>query len=224
MAGEDRSAATAAVKAVVFDYGGVLRRDDRDEFDAVDDAAGLPRGSLWAAYHDIPEYRLSREGKLDRDAFRAAVVAEVARATGLGLARAKTALDVLDLRLAALSPIERDMRGLLILLRAGGRVKLGLLSNGGRGSGSFVRDTGVTALFHDTIFSADVGLAKPDPAVFRLACERLGVPPGDCLLVDDQARHVEGAREAGLRTHLYKRGGLAELLERLEREGALPVA
>ncbi len=220
----DLSSQETAVKAIVFDYGGVLRRDDRAEFEAVDEAAGLPRGSLWTALHDIPEYRLSREGKIDLEAFRTAVRAQLARATGLGEARAKTTLDVLDLRLAALPPIERDMHGLLILLRAGGRVKLGLLTNGGPGSSNLLRDTGVAALFDDAIFSADVGFAKPDPAVFKLAAVRLGVEPASCLVVDDQAHHLEGARTAGLRTHLFRRGGLADLLERLEKEGALPRA
>ena len=43
------------VQAVIFDYGGVIRRDSREAYDAVDAAQGLARGTLWEVFHDIPE-------------------------------------------------------------------------------------------------------------------------------------------------------------------------
>ena len=41
-------------------------------------------------------------------------------------------------------------------------------------------------------------MEKPNPRIYRLACERLGVEPAECLFVDDQPAFVEGARAAGL--------------------------
>jgi len=59
---------------VLFDYGGVLRRDERaSAYDVIDTKFSLAHGVLWWAFHDIPEYRLSREGAIDRAAYRAAV-------------------------------------------------------------------------------------------------------------------------------------------------------
>src|SRR5204863_433700 len=81
--------------------------------------------------------------------------------------------------------------------RGAGRVKLGLLSNAGRGFAERLRARGVTALFDDVVVSSAVGLAKPDPAVFRLAAERLGVAPDACLMIDDQPQHLPGAVAAG---------------------------
>ena len=52
--------------------------------------------------------------------------------------------------------------------------------------------------------------------------ERLGVPATACLMIDDQVKHVEGARATGLRAHLYVAGRVDELIVWLEREGALP--
>ena len=196
------SGAPSPVEAVIFDYGGVLRRDGREDFDAVDEAAGLPRGALWSAFHDIPEYRSSREGVIDRDAFRAAVCRALARVAG-DEARAASALAALDRSLAGRPPVEPAMRALLERLRLAGRVSLGLLSNGPRGGTEWLRAQGVTELFHASLVSGDVGLAKPDPAVFRLAAERLGVEPAACLMIDDQPRHLESARRVGLRTHLF---------------------
>jgi putative hydrolase of the HAD superfamily len=210
----------AALAAVIFDYGGVLRGGDHAEFDEVDRAAGLPRGSLWSAYHDIPEYRLSRLGAIDADAFRAAVRRALVPVAGEP-GRAESALAALDEYLAALPAIEPDMRALLGRLRAARRVRLGLLSNAARGFTERLRGRGVAELFDQVIVSGDVGLAKPDPAVFRLMAERLGVEPAACLMVDDQPEHLASAERVGLRTHLFRRGAAADLLAELEAAGAL---
>lgn len=49
----------------------------------------------------------------------------------------------------------------------------------------------------------DIG-GVPDPRAYGIACERLGVGPGDCLFVDDYLPCVEGARAAGMRAHLFE--------------------
>lgn len=113
------------------------------------------------------------------------------------------------------------MRALLERLRAGSRVTLGLLSNANRGWTERFRARGIADLFDDLVVSADVGLAKPDPAVFRLAADRLGVAPEACLMIDDQPQHLPGAAAAGMRTQLFEKNGLAALVARLEAEGAL---
>lgn len=48
------------------------------------------------------------------------------------------------------------------------------------------------------VISCDVGLRKPDPAIFHLTCERLGVEPADALFLDDAAAMAAGATAAGL--------------------------
>ncbi len=50
----------------------------------------------------------------------------------------------------------------------------------------------------EVVISADVGLRKPDPAIYRLACSRIGVEPADALFLDDALAMAEGARHAGL--------------------------
>jgi len=205
--------------AVIFDYGGVIRREDREDYAAIDDAHGLPRGALWAAMHDVPEYRLSREGAIDRNAYRLAVRRALAKGPG-DEARADAALGALDRYTAALPPVEPEMRALLERLRAAGRVKLALLSNAFRGGTERLRALGVTALFDETLISGDVGVAKPDATAFVLAATRLGVEPSACLMIDDQPQHVAGAQAAGLRAHLHERTRLAELTVLLEAEGA----
>jgi epoxide hydrolase-like predicted phosphatase len=53
-------------------------------------------------------------------------------------------------------------------------------------------------LFDAIVFSCEVGLRKPNPAIFRHACERVGVEPADALLLDDFGPMVDAARSIGL--------------------------
>lgn len=59
------------------------------------------------------------------------------------------------------------------------------------------------ALFDVKISSYHVGLTKPDPAMFRLACEQLGVRTEECIVVDDKAGHLVAAEKLGMRPILY---------------------
>lgn len=52
-------------------------------------------------------------------------------------------------------------------------------------------------LFDHVISSRDVGCAKPDPAIFRILVDRLGINPGSIVFVDDAVTHVDAARALG---------------------------
>jgi epoxide hydrolase-like predicted phosphatase len=208
-----------ALKAVIFDYGGVLRRDSRDEWDTVDAASGLPRGTLWRAWHDIPEYRIAREGAIDGATFRTAIHRAVLAVAG-DAAKAEAAIAALEGRLAGLPVVDAGMEALVGRLRRGGKVKLGLLSNANKGFTEQLKARGVAALFDDVVASGDVGVAKPDQEVFRIAATRLGVTPEACLMIDDQAQHLRGAAATGMRTYLYTPDGVQSLMAQLEEDGA----
>jgi putative hydrolase of the HAD superfamily len=72
-------------------------------------------------------------------------------------------------------------------------------------------------LFDVILDSSEVGLRKPDPAIYRLACERLGLEPSECLFVDDLECNVEAARELGMEVLLCADGPAtaAEVLRRM---------
>ena len=72
----------------------------------------------------------------------------------------------------------------------------------------------VPEIFGDrALFSAELGCRKPDPEAFRRLAGRLGVPPADVLLFDDNADYVAGARTAGIEAHRFE--GAAGVLGRL---------
>jgi putative hydrolase of the HAD superfamily len=54
--------------------------------------------------------------------------------------------------------------------------------------------------FDVVIVSCEVGLCKPDPAIYRTCIEQLGVPPALTLFVDDRMENLDGAEAVGLRT------------------------
>jgi putative hydrolase of the HAD superfamily len=94
-------------------------------------------------------------------------------------------------------------RELLVALRARG-CKLGLVTNGFAATHHEKIDRLGLREQMDAFFIADeVGMLKPDPALFRHACEALGsVPERSAMVGDRYARDVIGARDAGLFTVL----------------------
>lgn len=57
-------------------------------------------------------------------------------------------------------------------------------------------------LFDVVVDSSEVGMRKPDPAIYTLTCERLGVAPSDCIFVDDLQVNLDTARSLGMDTVL----------------------
>jgi epoxide hydrolase-like predicted phosphatase len=79
------------------------------------------------------------------------------------------------------------------------RFRIGLLSNAWSELRKYIEDEWhIADVFDDMIISAEVGLAKPDPRIYQLAVDRLGVPAEQTVFIDDVLRNVEGARLAGL--------------------------
>lgn len=70
------------------------------------------------------------------------------------------------------------------------------------------------ASFDVQIISGEVGLRKPDPAIFELAVARLGIPPDDGVVVDDHVDNLAAARQIGM-TALHHAGDHAETASRL---------
>ncbi len=97
---------------------------------------------------------------------------------------------------------------LLTRLRAAG-LKLALISNAGRTSGLILRRFlayhGLASAFETLIFSDEVEMAKPNPAIFALALERLGgVPAESAHLGDDLVLDLLGAKQAGMRAVIVR--------------------
>jgi FMN phosphatase YigB (HAD superfamily) len=97
--------------------------------------------------------------------------------------------------------------------------KIGALSNLGTASFTALfppeeRDK----LFDATVIAGEVGMAKPQPEVYQLMCERLGVAPQEAVFVDNNIPNAKGAEAIGMHAIIYRDQGtlereLSELLQ-----------
>ena len=100
-----------------------------------------------------------------------------------------------------------DVRPALSRLDARG-LRLGVISNWDRRLGGLIRGLDVGAEFATVVSSAEVGLHKPDPRIFELACERVGVEPHEAAHVGDHHyADVIGAEAVGMHAVLLLRHG-----------------
>jgi putative hydrolase of the HAD superfamily len=93
----------------------------------------------------------------------------------------------------------RDVRPTLEELRRRG-FQTGLISNMRADEQPAFAVFDLDPLFDVITLSHEVGLAKPDPAIYRLAAERLSLDPTECVFVDDIGTYLAGARAVGMAT------------------------
>jgi putative hydrolase of the HAD superfamily len=163
-------------------------------------AAMLAEMAYYRAHHDEASDR-ARLADLRR---RCAAVVQERLATALPLD------DVLDALLAAVRfrPYP-EVADVLARLREEG-ARLAVVSNWDVSLHDVLARTGLRPLVDAVVVSAEVGVAKPDPAIFRAALERLGAGPDGAVHVGDSVEaDVAGARAAGLEAVLVARDGAA---------------
>lgn len=177
------------IRAVYFDFGGVLVRT---EFQA-------PRQHL-----------AERLGMEYEDLMRLVFESETARQASLGLIDEQAHWEA-TLRTLRLPADQRQAvteaffggdvtdRTLIAFLRGlRPQFKVGLISNAWTGLRAYITEQGFADVFDAMIISAEVGLMKPDAAIYRLALERLDIQPAEAVFVDDFVENVEGARAVGM--------------------------
>lgn len=182
-----------------MDYAGVMTGPVSEVMLAWMRADGLDPARCAAYFDELSTRSLTEEhgplhdletGAAPPETFERALAAELA-ARGMGTVAAG---GLLDRMLGGLTP-DPDMADVVAKARAAG-VRTALLSNSwGRpypGRDDWDR------LFDTWVISDEVGLRKPDPAIYRLACSRLGVEPDHAVFVDDMRLNVEGAEALGL--------------------------
>ena len=84
--------------------------------------------------------------------------------------------------------------------------KIGLLSNAGAGFWKRFSEDELKAYFDDIVLSYQVGLVKPDPKIFELAAQRLGVATHECIFFDDDSNNAHAAKQCGMTGITYKWG------------------
>ncbi len=96
--------------------------------------------------------------------------------------------------------VREEMVGVVRYLR--GRVKLGCITNNVAREDAESRPRAIVLedLFDHVIESSIVGIRKPDPRIYHMACEALSVQPHEAVFLDDIGANLKGARAVGMTT------------------------
>lgn len=183
------------IRAVLFDIGGVLEiTPDTGWAGRWERELGLADGDVWRRLE--VEWRDGRLGAMTEEE----VVSGMALKLGLSDEQVPRFLG--DFWNDYLGTANRELIDWFAAQRPERRT--GIVSNSFVGARERERERyGFEELTDTIVYSHEVGIAKPDPAIYRMACERLGVPPEQTVFLDDVPQAVEGARAAGMAAVLY---------------------
>jgi epoxide hydrolase-like predicted phosphatase len=173
------------ITAIIFDCFGVLTTD------------------TWRAFLDKlpPETDTDRARELNRQLNSGLID----HADFVQQIRELTGKDIVEIENVAKSEISKNevLLNYIRELKERG-YKLAIMSNI---ASNWIRDTFLTPeeieLFDEMIFSYEVGMTKPDPRIFMLACERLRVSAHEAVMIDDIESYVEAAKAEGMAGIVY---------------------
>lgn len=204
------------IRATLWDLGGVLYESPFEAFARYERERGLPGGfirRLNATNPDANAWARLERGEIDPATFVELFEAEARAAGGaldgwevLGLLRGELRAEmVAAVRRCRAAGLRTGALTNTIALPAGGAAP-----GGGDGPAGGPRSLALDAsagpraeldgLFDVVVESSRVGLRKPDPRIYELACELLGVAPAEVVFLDDLGVNLKPARALGMRT------------------------
>lgn len=189
-------------RGLLVDFGGVLTTNIWASFRAFCEAEGLDPATVKETFRGDGEgLRLLR--RLETGA-----VSDAEFEAAFGKLLGVEPDDLIGRLFAGLGPDETMIEAVQ-RVRASG-VPTGLISNSW---GTGIYERAPLHIFDATVISGDVGLHKPQPEIYELGAERLGVAPTQCVFVDDLRENVAGAEAVGMTAVLHRgaEGSIAEL-------------
>lgn len=190
------------IKAVIWDFGGVLTSSPFEAFNRYEAAHGIPADFIRgvnAVNPDANAWAQFERSEITLAEFDPLFEVETNQAGFPIKGRDVIALLGGDLRPAMVRALEICRN----------HYSVGCITNNvpaGRGAGMHLDKARASAvsqvmgLFHQVIESRLTGIRKPDPRIYQMACEKLGVSPSEAVYLDDLGVNLKPARELGMRT------------------------
>jgi len=183
------------IRAVFFDLGGViLRTEYQAPRQHLAERLGMEYDDLVKIVFDSDSGIKATMGEINSDQHWDSVMKR--------LKRPASELDSIREEFFAGDILDRTLLDYLRSLR--GKYKTGLISN----AWGDLRDYIVREKFDDAfdrmIISAEVGVAKPEPKIFKIALEQFGVRPNQAVFVDDFLINIEGCEKVGMKGIHFK--------------------
>ncbi|MEM9465052.1 MAG: HAD-IA family hydrolase [Actinomycetota bacterium] len=192
------------IQAVLFDFGGVILSSPFEAFNRYETEVGLPLDTIRrinATDPDTNAWARFERGELSTSAFVEVFEAE-ARALGFAVDGSRV--------IASLRGVIRPAM-VEALRRCSAEFKTAMLTNNfkppGEESGTEAMVDGdgaslveIHELFDEIVESSVVGVRKPEPRFYEIACQRLGVEPSECVFLDDLGINLKPAKAMGMQT------------------------
>ncbi|MDR3500795.1 MAG: HAD-IA family hydrolase [Parvibaculum sp.] len=211
------------IEAVIWDFGGVLTSSPFEAFNRYERERGLPADFIRrinATNPDTNAWALFERSECTLDEFDELFAREAAALGHEVRGRAIVELLSGDIRPAMVEALRRCKA----------RAKVGCITNNvsaGAGAGMARSEDKARAvaevmeIFDHVIESSKIGIRKPDPRIYQMACETLGVSPDACVYLDDLGINLKPAAALGMKT--IKVVEPAKALAELEAAVGFPV-
>jgi epoxide hydrolase-like predicted phosphatase len=185
------------LKAAIFDWGGVLMRTvDASGRRKWEQKLGLPLHAVDRVVHGSRSWKQAQSGRLSDAEYWADVASQ------LGL----DADALREFRHDYFRGDELDQNMIRFIAGLRPRFKTALLSNASPELSDLLEELNVTQLFDVIVISGLVGVQKPDPEIYRITLERLGLAPEETIFVDDFVENIDAASAVGMATLHYRVG------------------
>jgi putative hydrolase of the HAD superfamily len=211
-----------ALEAVLWDFGGVFTTSPFDAFNRYERERGLPVDFIRGVNAINPD--TNAWARLERSEITAADFDTLFRTEAEARGHSVGGADVLALLSGDVRP---NVVAALKTCKAAG-LRVGCITNNaptGKGAGMARSEdkarqvAEIMAQFEHVIESSKAGVRKPDPRIYLMMCEHLGVEPAACVYIDDLGINLKPARELGMTT--IKAVAEAQILDDLERATGL---
>ena len=182
------------IRAVLWDFGGVILTSPFEAFNRYEHAHGLPPDfirSVNATDPDTNAWALLERSEIEPDEFDRRFADESA-----ALGHRVRGADVLELLSGEIRP--EMVRALDLVIEAGHRTAC--LTNNVVGGDPRPGVAEVMARFDHVVESSKVGARKPEREFYELACELVGVSPEECVFLDDLGINLKPAKAMGMTT------------------------
>ncbi len=199
------------IKAVIWDIGGVIARtEDPTPRDQLAADLGVSRAILNDLFFSGREGTRAQKGEITVDELIAYIRGK--------LELTPSEYPDLITRFFAGDRVDYDLVDFIRSLRP--KFKTGIISNAWHGLAKMMNDWEIIDAFDVAIGSGDVGFLKPDPRIYQLALEKLGVAPHEAVFIDDFSVNIDGARALGMLAIQFK--SPAQITEELNELLELP--
>ena len=184
------------MKAIIFDFYGVIRADGQ---------------LMWLLENNLKSDGVIRkandtycEGRISRDEYLE-ILSSIS----------KQKPDDIKQRMSDLAVIDPEMVELIRKLRE--NYKIALLTNSAESTRISVEESQLDRLFDVMVFSHEMGMIKPDFAIYKYALEKLDVLPSEAVFIDDKLENVEAAQRVGMEGIVFD--GIPKMLADLLQKG-----